>query len=123
MRGGKARLFREGLASAAVANGREGFGDCRAFLEPVRDSVPIQPESGSPLAEVQGHAIVGETNVIRSVVLLDGHCSPSAITGLIAPIVIDPVDGHAGGFLAHVGQKSLETVSPLIANSDASATL
>ena len=55
--------------------------------------------------------------------LLDG-CSPSAVAGLVASVVVDAVDGVGGrGLWSHIAQECGVTIAPLCAHGDAASAV
>lgn len=119
MRGGKARLFREGLASAAVANGREGFGWSSAGSEAAADGVPVQAENARPLHQGERSPRMLQNDVVSPVVLLNSHRSPAHVAGLVALGVVQAVDRKARRLLAHIRQKGRIIMAPAVTDRNA----
>lgn len=50
-------------------------------------------------------------------------CRPSAVAGLVVPVIVDPLDGVARGTRAHVGSEARDIVEPPIAHRDPSTAV
>jgi hypothetical protein len=81
-------------------------------------------EFHGPPMEAPGHSAVGDSAAAPLVRTLLRPRSPSAISGLVVPVVVDPVDRVLGGRpLSHVGQERLERVQPAVAHLDSASAV
>lgn len=75
-----------------------------------------------PLSDGSRITVEREMTGGAQVVRLLNRCRPSNISGFIPKLVVDPVKRRAYGGFSHVGEKSAEICTPLIANGDSSPT-
>lgn len=102
---GQAQRF----AVAAMADRGKDFLQRPFALNPQLNGLSRNAEFIGPFAQVQCSSIQRHPMVVRAIVLLDLHGSPSAIARLVAARIVDAVNRMGGGWLwPHVRQKALK---------------
>ena len=94
--------------------GRDSF-ECGSTLKPKLDCVSAASPSKCPLCNGAFYAVKRVTASCAQVVGLLRWGGPSAVTRLIASIVVNSVNGHSGRAFAHRLKKLGEIIAPFIA--------
>jgi hypothetical protein len=93
-------------------------------LMPAHESARREAKARRPRRDAKRYAVVREQHVAAPVASLLDPGRPSAVSGLVVPVVVDPIDGVIiAGPPAHIGNEQREGRVPSLANSNPPATI
>ena len=93
-------------------------------INPAINRIGADAGTFRPLCNGQCLTAIGYEMTVPLIALLLEGCSPSAVFRIIAQAVVSPIQGvFIRGWLTHIFEKSIKTMLPLLANSDAAASI